>query len=359
MTNTDLQVQTRWPLRRRKRRSIGYFQFRAFRRTHGSWRACPCAGSLLQERQEELTHTLTECTLNVKVLHGGGVRLDEFFAGQDLVAHEDVKDMVCGGGVRDHYLLQDASRRIHGRLPKFGGVHLAQSFVALNLNAFHVLFSFGNGLSFCGGAFLLGVEFLFPHLGHDRVFFRVRICVLAGFTGLHFVQRRLGNIEIPFLNNQREITEEERQNKRADVRAVHISIGHNDNAVITQARHVKFVADGRPQRYDQRPYFFGRKHLVQPRALHVQNFTAQGQNGLEFSVPPHLTGSPCAIALYQKQFRFRRVFGLAVRELARKRHAVQSAFAQYGLARGLGGFTRFLREQCFADDLGRISRIFL
>ena len=37
--------------------------------------------------------------LYVKILDCGGVGLDEFFARQDFIAHEDVKNAVCRGAV--------------------------------------------------------------------------------------------------------------------------------------------------------------------------------------------------------------------------------------------------------------------
>ena len=61
-----------------------------------------------------------------------------------------------------------------------------------------------------------------------------------GWHGL--VQRRHGDIDMAFINQLRHKPVEKCQKKGADMRTIHIGIGHNDNLVVAQLADVKVVA---------------------------------------------------------------------------------------------------------------------
>ena len=72
------------------------------------------------------------------------MRLDKLFARRDFAAHKDVEDFIGALGVFDRYLLNNAVARVHGGFPELFGVHLTQTFVALDIEAGS--FGFGSGL---------------------------------------------------------------------------------------------------------------------------------------------------------------------------------------------------------------------
>ena len=63
------------------------------------------------------------------------ISLDELAAGRNLVAHQHREDAVGFGGVLDVHLAQDARVGVHRRLPQLVGVHLAETFVTLDVHA--------------------------------------------------------------------------------------------------------------------------------------------------------------------------------------------------------------------------------
>ena len=55
------------------------------------------------------------------------------------------------------------------------------------------------------------------------------------------VQRRLRNVDVAVLDQQRHLPIEQRQQQRADVRAVDVGVGHDDDAVIAQLVEVETI----------------------------------------------------------------------------------------------------------------------
>ena len=162
---------------------------------------------------------------------------------------------------------------------------------------------------------------------------------------------------------------EERQQQRADMRAVDVGVGHDDDLVIAQLVGVELVvADAGAERGNQRADLLRAQHLVEAHALDIQDLAAQRQHRLEFAVAALLGGAAGRVALDDEQFGLRRVLLLAVGELARQRGDAERILARHlarlarGLARGRGldhladddlGFGRMLLEpglQRFVDD---------
>jgi hypothetical protein len=77
--------------------------------------------------------------------------------------------------------------------------------------------------------------------------------VLLVLAQLDLVQRRLRDVDVAALHQLRHLPVEEGQQQRADVRAVHVGVGHDDDAVVAQLVDVEvFAADAGAQRGDQR-----------------------------------------------------------------------------------------------------------
>jgi hypothetical protein len=56
------------------------------------------------------------------------------------------------------------------------------------------------------------------------------------------VERRLRDVDVAALDQLRHLPVEERQQQRADVRAVDVGVGHDDDAVVAQLVEVELVA---------------------------------------------------------------------------------------------------------------------
>ena len=146
---------------------------------------------------------------------------------------------------------------------------------------------------------------------------------------------------------------EEGQQQRADMGAVDVGVGHDDDLVVAQLVGGEFVgADAGAERGDQRADLLRRQHLVHARAFDVEDLAAQRQHRLEFAVAALLGGAAGGIALDDEQFGFGRVAFLAIGELARQRGDAERAFAGHfaGLARRLARRRRL--DHLADDDLG-------
>ena len=122
-----------------------------------------------------------------------------------------------------------------------------------------------------------------PHQIMDHRPFVFDVLFLLAF--LHFEERRLGNIDVTLLDQLRHLPEEEREQERANVRAVDVRIGHQDDAMITKLRQVEiFFPDAGAQRHDQRFDFVMREHLVKARFFHVENLALERQDRLVLTI---------------------------------------------------------------------------
>jgi hypothetical protein len=142
------------------------------------------------------------------------------------------------------------------------------------------------------------------------------------------------------------------------VGAIDVRVGHDDDAVIAQLRDVEVVlADSAAERGDQRADFGGRQHLVETRALDVEDLALERQDRLGTPVASLLGRTACGIAFDQEQLRQRGIFFLAVRELARQACDVERAFTSRELARLAGRFTCPRCFECFRDDRASLWRV--
>ena len=213
-------------------------------------------------------------------------------------------------------------------------------------------------LQIAAAAVLAGgqLEHAVVETGLDQIVFQRAFVleVLLGLAARHLVERRLRDIEIAALDQRRHLAEEERQQQRADMRAVDIGVGHQDDLVIAQLGQIEIVAaDAGAERGDQRADLLGAQHLVEARALDIEDLAAQRQHRLEFAVAALLGAAAGRIALDDEQFGFGGIVFLAVGQLARQRGDVERALAprQFArLARGLAGGGGF--HHLADDDLG-------
>src|SRR5262245_48161275 len=99
------------------------------------------------------------------------------------------------------------------------------------------------------------------------------------------------------------LAEKKRQQQRADMRAIHVRVSHDDDLVVPQLVRIELVAPyAGSERGDQRPDFLAGQHLVEPRALDVENLATQRKHSLEFAVATLLGGTACAVTLDNEHF---------------------------------------------------------
>ena len=131
----------------------------------------------------------------------------------------------------------------------------------------------------------------------------VVIDVFLALLARDLVERRLGDVDVPALDQLRHLPVKERQQQRADVRAVHVGIGHDDDFVSSAACSMLnapsplAVADAGADGGDHRADFGVLQHLVQPRFLDVDQLAANRQDRLETPVAPLLGRAAGGITL--------------------------------------------------------------
>ena len=116
--------------------------------------------------------------------------------------------------------------------------------------------------------------------------------ILLGTSARHLVERRLRDEEMAAVDDLAHLAIEERQQQRADMRAVDVGVRHDDDLVIAQLVGVEFVmADAGAERGDQRADLLRAQHLVEAHALDIEDLAAQRQHRLEFAVAALLGGA--------------------------------------------------------------------
>src|SRR2546427_12772379 len=140
--------------------------------------------------------------LDVEVHDVPRVLLDVLPTGADGFAHQNGEEGVCRGRVLNCNLLQDATLRVQGRFPELVRVHLPEALVPLVGHA------------------------LVPELLRELLPLLLCVCVedFLGFSNL--IEGRLGDVHIPCVNEGSHVPEEECKEKRRDMLAIHIGIGH-------------------------------------------------------------------------------------------------------------------------------------
>ena len=184
--------------------------------------------------------------------------------------------------------------------------------------------------------------------------------ILLRLAALHLEEGRLRNEEMPVLDHRPHLAEEEGEQQRADMRSVHVRVGHDDDLVVAQLLDVEVVApDAGAERGDERADLLASQHLVEARTLDVEDLAAQRQHRLIFAVAALLGGAAGRIALDDEDLGLGRVALLAVGELAGQVGDVERALAprQFaGLARRLA---RLRRLDHLADDDAGLLRMLL
>ena len=161
-----------------------------------------------------------------------------------------------------------------------------------------------------------------------------------GFGPLfHLEERWHGHVHVAAFDEGRQVIVKEGQQQRCDVGSIHVGIGHNDHLVVTQLGNIDLLARPGAKSNDDVLDFFALVHVGQLGPVGVQNFAAQGQNGLGGPVAGLLCRTTGGVALYQEKFALGRLARLAVGQLAGQGHvAGEFLFLRHEVTRTAGGF---------------------
>ncbi len=96
---------------------------------------------------------------------------------------------------------------------------------------------------------------------------------------------RLGDVDVPGLDEFEHVAVEERQEERPYMGAVHIGIGHDYDVVVPCPFGIELLPDARADGGDQGLDLGVLQDLVFSGFLHVEDLSPQREDGLEFPVP--------------------------------------------------------------------------
>ena len=155
------------------------------------------------------------------------------------------------------------------------------------------------------------------------------------------------------------MAEEEGEQQRANVRAVHVGVGHQDHAAVAELGQVEvLLADARADGLDDLEDFLVAEDLVQAGLFDVQNLAADRQNGLRFRVAVALGRAGRRIALHDEQLGRVHVAAGAIDQLAGQAGPGQGALPG-GLAGLAGSLASQRRLHGLADDALRVGGVLL
>src|ERR1035438_1516285 len=195
---------------------------------------------------------------------------------------------------------------------------------------------------------------------HDLVEFALILDVLLEAAFLDLEKRRLRNVDIVALDEFRHMAEEKGEQQGADVRAVDVGIGHEDDFAVANLGGVEVVlADAAAKSRDHGANFFVAQHLVVARFFNIENFTLERQDGLEAAIAALLGGAACTFTLYQVELAAAWIAFAAVGKLSGQASAIQRTFAAGEVACFACSFTGAGSLNGLVDDLSRDGRVLL
>ena len=163
----------------------------------------------------------------------------------------------------------------------------------------------------------------------------------------------------PALDHRHHVAEEERQEQRPDVGAVHVGIRHEDDLVVPELPEVELVrADAGAQRRDQEPDFLVGQHLVVARLLGVDDLAPERQDRLDPPVAALLRRAAGRVALHEEDLPHRGIALGALRQLPGQVVAVEALLARE-LARLARRLARLRGVHALLGDLPRAGGILL
>src|SRR5437879_4359436 len=139
-------------------------------------------------------------------------------------------------------------------------------------------------------------------LEHDLVESILIFDVLLGLPLLDGKQWGLRDENVAPLDQILHVAEEKRQQQGADVAAVDVGVGHEDDLAVTNFGGIEIIfRDARAQRRNHGADFLVRQHLVVASFFDVKNFSLQGQDGLKAAVAALFRSTTGGFTLNQEE----------------------------------------------------------
>src|SRR4051794_15604962 len=264
-----------------------------------------------------------------------GVLLDEALARLDVVTHERGEHLVGDRGLLDRDLEERARLAVHRGRAELLPVHLAETLEPADLDL---------------ATFVLRLE-------HAQRGLVLEVGALLADVGAE--QRRLRDVHVTTADELAELAVEEREQQRADVRAVDVGVAHQDDLVVAELLEIELVADAGARRGDQRLDLLVLQHLVEAGALDVEDLPPDREDRLVRGVAGALGGAAGAVTLDDEELALGGVARRAVRELARHRGGLQQRLAAREVARLARRDARALRLHGLRHHLLGLGRVLL
>ena len=188
---------------------------------------------------------------------------------------------------------------------------------------------------------------------------RVVLQVVALLADVGAEQRRLRDVDVALAHDLGELPVEEREQQRADVRAVDVGVGHQHDLVVAELGEVELLADAGADRGDEGLDLLVLQRAVEPSPLDVQDLPPDREDGLELGVAGALGGAAGAVALDDEQLAQRGVLRRAVGELARHGRRLEQRLAPGEVAGLAGRHPRLGGLVGLGQRLARLRRVLL
>src|SRR3990172_3052879 len=263
------------------------------------------------------------------------VALDEVLARGHFLAHELREHAVGGHRVLDVDLEHDAPGGVHRRLPELLRVHLAQTLVTLD------------------------VDLAVLEAADVGVLLLIVVQPAGLLAVLDAVQRRLGDVEVAAVDQVAHVAEEEGEVEGADVGAVHVGVGHDNDAVVAELGGVELLAEAGAEGGDHRPYRLVGEHLVWAGLLDVEDLAEEREDRLEAAVAALLGGAAGGVALDDEQLAHLGVALGAIGELAGEDAVVEDALLDDEVAGLAGGVAGAGGGEALLDDAAAVGWVLL
>ena len=151
-----------------------------------------------------------------------------------------------------------------------------------------------------------------------RLHLLLRLHVVDAFLAADTEQRRLGDIHMARGHQLIHLPVEEREQERANVRAVDVGVGHDHDLVVPPLAEVGLDSDSGADRGDHAPHFLVGEHLVFTALVGVDDLAPQRQDRLILPVAAALGRAAGRIALHEIEFAPLDVAARAVAKLTRQ-----------------------------------------
>ena len=143
-------------------------------------------------------------------------------------------------------------------------------------------------------------------------------------AALDAIEWRLRDKDVVPIDQFAHVTEEKGEQEGADVAAVNIRIGHQNDFVVAQFGGIKVVfADTGAQRGDDGADLFVAEHLVIAGFFDVEYFAFEREDRLIAAIASTFGRAPGRFTLYDEEFAARRVAFLAIGEFPRQARGIQ------------------------------------